>query len=161
MDSTQPTLAPNQCYDRHGGTSAAAPLAAGIFALVMQARPDLSWRDLQYLAMDTAVPVEDKDADWQKTAIGKQFSHTFGYGKIDSSCPSREGQGLGQGQAADLVFLSLAAREAIHSPAGVGPGQHVRSHKGDAGTGECCAVRACHSHHERAAHSTGRLGVST
>ena len=50
----------------------------------MQARPDLSWRDLQYLAMDTAVPVEDKDADWQKTAIGKQFSHTFGYGKIDS-----------------------------------------------------------------------------
>lgn len=74
----------NSCYNGHGGTSAAAPLAAGIFALVMQVRPDLTWRDLQYLAMDTAVPVDDGEAEWQETAIGKQFSHTFGYGKIDS-----------------------------------------------------------------------------
>lgn len=75
----------NNCYDKHGGTSAAAPLAAGIFALVLQVRPDLSWRDMQYLAMDTAVPVnlEDK-SDWQDTAIGKKYSHTFAYGKLDS-----------------------------------------------------------------------------
>ncbi|KAG6058548.1 hypothetical protein E4U17_007920 [Claviceps sp. LM77 group G4] len=74
----------NKCATGHGGTSAAAPLAAGIFALVLQVRPDLGWRDMQYLAMDTAQPVADAHADWQKTAIGKQFSHTFGYGKIDS-----------------------------------------------------------------------------
>lgn len=75
----------NNCYSNHGGTSAAAPLAAGIFALVLQVRPDLSWRDMQYLAMDTAVPVnlEDK-SDWQDTAIGKKYSHTFAYGKLDS-----------------------------------------------------------------------------
>ncbi|PNP50451.1 hypothetical protein THARTR1_08833 [Trichoderma harzianum] len=75
----------NACYGMHGGTSAAAPLAAGIFALVMQVRPDLTWRDLQYLAMDTAVKLDDQtDAEWQQTAVGRQFSHTFGYGKIDS-----------------------------------------------------------------------------
>lgn len=74
----------NKCYGNHGGTSAAAPLAAGIFALVLQIRPDLTWRDIQYLAMDTAVPVDDPEANWQETSIGKQFSHTFGYGKIDS-----------------------------------------------------------------------------
>ncbi|KAK4218248.1 peptidase S8/S53 domain-containing protein [Rhypophila decipiens] len=75
----------NSCYSNHGGTSAAAPLAAGIFALVLDVRPDLTWRDMQYLAMDTAVPVnlEDK-SDWQKTAIGKMYSHTFAYGKVDS-----------------------------------------------------------------------------
>jgi subtilisin family serine protease len=28
----------NVCTDRHGGTSAAAPIAAGIFALVLEAR---------------------------------------------------------------------------------------------------------------------------
>ncbi|UNI23027.1 Kexin [Purpureocillium takamizusanense] len=74
----------NKCATGHGGTSAAAPLAAGIFALVLQVRPDLSWRDLQYLAMDTTRPVADTNAAWQRTAIGKQYSHIFGYGKIDS-----------------------------------------------------------------------------
>ncbi|CAM1504605.1 Fc.00g021960.m01.CDS01 [Cosmosporella sp. VM-42] len=74
----------DSCYKGHGGTSAAAPLAAGIFALVMQVRPDLTWRDMQYLAMDTAVPIDDGEAEWQKTVAGRSFSHTFGYGKIDS-----------------------------------------------------------------------------
>ncbi|KPA42074.1 protease kex1 [Fusarium langsethiae] len=74
----------NSCYKAHGGTSAAAPLAAGIFALVLQVRPDLTWRDLQYLAMDTALPIEGDEANQQNTTIGKKFSHTFGYGKIDS-----------------------------------------------------------------------------
>lgn len=39
---------------------------------------------MQYLAMDTAVPVNLDSGDWQDTTIGKKFSHTFGYGKIDS-----------------------------------------------------------------------------
>jgi kexin len=51
----------------------------------LEIRPDLTWRDMQWLVMDTAVPVnEDDKDDWQTTAIGKKFSHTFGYGKIDS-----------------------------------------------------------------------------
>ncbi|KAK4149963.1 peptidase S8/S53 domain-containing protein [Chaetomidium leptoderma] len=75
----------NACSNSHGGTSAAAPLAAGIFALALQVRPDLSWRDMQYLAMGTAVPINLDSGDWQDTTIGKKFSHTYGYGKIDSS----------------------------------------------------------------------------
>ena len=39
---------------------------------------------MQYLVMDTAVPIDDGEATWQTTTIGKSFSHTFGYGKIDS-----------------------------------------------------------------------------
>ncbi|KAI1338284.1 peptidase S8/S53 domain-containing protein [Xylariaceae sp. FL0016] len=74
----------NQCYNGHGGTSAAAPLAAGIFALALELRPDLTWRDMQYIALNSAVPVDLDTGEWQATTIGKQFSHTFGYGKIDS-----------------------------------------------------------------------------
>ncbi|ROW14722.1 hypothetical protein VPNG_03705 [Cytospora leucostoma] len=74
----------NSCTSAHGGTSAAAPLAAGIFALVLQIRPDISWRDMQYLAMETAVIINENDGSWETTAIGKKFSHTFGYGKIDA-----------------------------------------------------------------------------
>ena len=71
------------CYSQHGGTSAAAPLAAGIFALVLSIRPDLNWRDFQYLCVDTAVPVNPVE-EWATTYIGKQYSHTYGYGKLDS-----------------------------------------------------------------------------
>ena len=73
----------NQCYTNHGGTSAAAPLGAGILALVLSERPDLHWRDLQYLVMETAVPVNE-DEDWQPTYIGKKYSHTYAYGKMDA-----------------------------------------------------------------------------
>ncbi|KAI1324767.1 peptidase S8/S53 domain-containing protein [Xylariaceae sp. FL0255] len=72
------------CTNQHGGTSAAAPLAAGIFALALEIRPDLSWRDMQYIALESAVPVDLDTGEWQTTTLGKKFSHTFGYGKIDS-----------------------------------------------------------------------------
>ncbi|KAK9326427.1 peptidase S8/S53 domain-containing protein [Lipomyces orientalis] len=72
------------CADNHGGTSAAAPLAAGIFSLVLSIRPDLSWRDMQYLALQSAVKVDNTDALWQKTANGRDFSHRYGYGKLDT-----------------------------------------------------------------------------
>ncbi|KAG9294682.1 hypothetical protein G9A89_008161 [Geosiphon pyriformis] len=72
------------CSDTHGGTSAAAPIAAGIFALVLEIRPDLTWRDMQYLALMSAVPFDLGDDDWAMTAAGRYFSHKFGYGKLDA-----------------------------------------------------------------------------
>jgi len=77
-------VGPNKCYTGHGGTSAAAPLAAGIFALVLQARPDLTWRDMQYIVLNSAVPVDEEHGEWAPTAMGKKFSHTYGYGKVDT-----------------------------------------------------------------------------
>jgi kexin len=73
----------NTCTDIHGGTSAAAPLAAGIVALMLEARPDLTWRDVQAILMETAIRIDSAD-DWETTAVGRKFSHTFGYGKIDT-----------------------------------------------------------------------------
>lgn len=73
-----------KCTDKHGGTSAAAPIAAGVFALALQVRPELTWRDLQYLCVNTAVQVNPGDPSWQQTAIGGYYSHDFGYGKLDA-----------------------------------------------------------------------------
>ena len=73
----------NKCYSNHGGTSAAAPLGAGVFALALSARPELTWRDVQNLCVLTAVPI-NVDDEWQKTSIGMMYSHVFGYGKIDA-----------------------------------------------------------------------------
>jgi kexin len=74
----------DKCNTGHGGTSAAGPLMVGTAALALSVRPDLSWRDLQWLCVLTAIPVHEDDGDWQETAIGKKFSHMYGYGKIDA-----------------------------------------------------------------------------
>lgn len=73
----------NKCTSQHGGTSAAGPIGVGVFALLLQARPDLSWRDVQWLSVLTAVPF-DTPSDWTKTSLDRMYSHQFGYGKLDA-----------------------------------------------------------------------------
>ncbi|XP_054651117.1 proprotein convertase subtilisin/kexin type 7 isoform X3 [Dunckerocampus dactyliophorus] len=45
------------CTEGHTGTSAAAPLAAGMVALMLQVRPCLSWRDIQHIITFTATKI--------------------------------------------------------------------------------------------------------
>lgn len=73
----------NKCYSNHGGTSAAAPLGAGIIALGFSARPELTWRDVQNILVLTSVPINEDD-EWQTTSIDRKYSHVFGYGKLDA-----------------------------------------------------------------------------
>jgi kexin len=74
----------DKCNTGHGGTSAAGPLVVGTVALALSVRPDLTWRDLQWLCVMTAIPVNEEDGEYQNTFIGKRFSHQYGYGKIDA-----------------------------------------------------------------------------
>ncbi|KAI6861264.1 hypothetical protein KC323_g5924 [Hortaea werneckii] len=74
----------DNCYSNHGGTSAAGPLVAGIYALMLEVNPALTWRDIQWLTVLTAVKI-DQPAEWvMNEAVGKEFSHQFGYGKADA-----------------------------------------------------------------------------
>ncbi len=42
-----------ECTKTFGGTSSAAPLAAGIFALMLEKRPDLGWRDVRHVVVQS------------------------------------------------------------------------------------------------------------
>ncbi|VEL12654.1 unnamed protein product [Protopolystoma xenopodis] len=66
------------CTDKHSGTSASAPLAAGICALVLSANQNLTWRDMQYLVVYTARPDGLYLADWKLNGVGRRVSHAFG-----------------------------------------------------------------------------------
>lgn len=74
----------NKCLSTHGGTSAAAPLAAGMYALALEANPNLTWRDLQWVSALSTIPVNEDDGHYQKTAMERLYSHKYGYGKIDA-----------------------------------------------------------------------------
>lgn len=47
------------------------------------ARPEITWRDAQHILVQTAVPFNLNDPSWIKTASGRPYSHTFGYGRVD------------------------------------------------------------------------------
>ena len=74
------------CTSSHTGTSASAPLAAGICALALQANRELSWRDMQHIVIQTANPDPLQHEDgWSVNGIGRRFSHKFGYGLMDAN----------------------------------------------------------------------------
>ncbi|KAK3107542.1 hypothetical protein FSP39_016971 [Pinctada imbricata] len=68
------------CTVSHTGTSAAAPIAAGMIALMLQVRPCLTWRDVQYLIAMTAQKVDIDEAHWQRNGAGLYHSHKHGFG---------------------------------------------------------------------------------
>ena len=73
------------CTSSHTGTSASAPLAAGVAALALEARPGLSWRDLQYLILLSSDPRPlQAESGWQSNSLGRLVSHKFGYGLLDA-----------------------------------------------------------------------------
>ncbi|XP_058061771.1 furin-like protease 2 [Anopheles bellator] len=73
------------CTVEHTGTSASAPLAAGIAALALEANPSLTWRDMQYLVVLTSrsEPLE-KEPGWILNGVKRKVSHKFGYGLMDA-----------------------------------------------------------------------------
>ncbi|MGH0145279.1 UNVERIFIED_CONTAM: hypothetical protein FKN15_014255, partial [Acipenser sinensis] len=74
------------CTLRHSGTSAAAPEAAGVFALALEANPNLTWRDMQHLAVLTSKrnQLHDEVHQWRRNGVGLEFNHLFGYGVLDA-----------------------------------------------------------------------------
>ncbi|XP_034484342.1 furin-like protease 1 isoform X1 [Drosophila innubila] len=75
----------HSCTVSHTGTSASAPLAAGIAALVLQSNQNLTWRDLQHIVVRTAKPANLRDSTWSRNGVGRRVSHSFGYGLMDAA----------------------------------------------------------------------------
>lgn len=78
-----------------GGTSAAAPAAAGAIAILLGVNPDLTWRDIKHILAATARPIDPGRAEvraafngapyvaqhaWRTNAAGYTFHNWYGFG---------------------------------------------------------------------------------
>jgi subtilisin family serine protease len=68
-----------------GGTSSAAPLVAGVAALMLEANPALGWRDVKHVLARTAVKNDPTDAGWTTNAAGRHHNDKYGFGRIDAA----------------------------------------------------------------------------
>jgi kexin len=67
-----------------GGTSSATPLASGIISLMLQANPDLTWRDVRLILAKNAEKNDLSDVDWTTNGAGYHINHKYGFGRIDA-----------------------------------------------------------------------------
>lgn len=79
----------HSCTSTHTGTSASAPLAAGICALALEANKKLTWRDMQHIVVRTARKANLHAKDWNVNGVGRNVSHSFGYGLMDAGAMVR------------------------------------------------------------------------
>ncbi|XP_078421650.1 neuroendocrine convertase 1 [Cetorhinus maximus] len=75
----------NDCTETHTGTSASAPLAAGIIALALEENPNLTWRELQHLIVWTSEydPLAN-NLGWKKNGAGLMVNSRFGFGLLNA-----------------------------------------------------------------------------
>lgn len=85
------------------GTSSATPVTAGVVALILQANPDLSWRDVKHILAMTSdkidfdpltntlphpygvvLPGHVYDEKWIMNAAGLLYSNWYGFGRVNA-----------------------------------------------------------------------------
>uniref|UniRef100_A0A9J8AQS0 Proprotein convertase subtilisin/kexin type 5a n=1 Tax=Cyprinus carpio carpio TaxID=630221 RepID=A0A9J8AQS0_CYPCA len=81
-----------RCTDEHSGTSASAPMAAGIIALTLEANPALTWRDVQHIVVKTSRRGHLSASDWQSNGAGYDVSHLYGFGLMDAEAMVKEAE---------------------------------------------------------------------
>lgn len=75
----------DDCTNGFGGTSSAAPTVAGVVALMLQANPNLTWRDVQAILIQSAFKNDPADAEWQTNDAGYPISHKYGFGRVNAA----------------------------------------------------------------------------
>lgn len=86
---------------RFGGTSSAAPLAAGVAALVISANPDLNAGEVRQILKETADKIEDRQPDpvlglTHGTYDNQGHSLWFGFGRVNAAKAVKRARELSQ-----------------------------------------------------------------
>lgn len=62
--STPGELSDANYTETFAGTSAATPIAAGVIALILEANPNLGWRDVKEILLRSSTKIQPTDPDW-------------------------------------------------------------------------------------------------
>lgn len=68
------------CTEGGEGTSYATPAVAGVAALMLEANPDLGWRDVQAILASTAQKTDTEKGVWTTNQAGISHSPYYGFG---------------------------------------------------------------------------------
>ncbi|WP_395752709.1 S8 family serine peptidase [Prosthecobacter sp.] len=84
IDPDFPDFADTNYTNTFGGTSSATPAAAGVVALMLQANPNLTTRDVQEILVRSATQNDRYDGDWVTNGAGFHFNIKYGAGLVNA-----------------------------------------------------------------------------
>ena len=124
--------APNAaCNYRNGmnGTSSATPVTVGTIALILEANPALTWRDVKHILASTARQIDAARAAvnialtggiyvaepaWLTNAAGFKFHNWYGFGLVDASAAVNLARTYPLGQLGTFANTGLISSGAIN-----------------------------------------------
>ena len=113
-----------------GGTSAAAPIVSGVAALLRQANPELTWRDLKLILAASARKNDAANPGWAEgarkygadsDADRYHFNHEYGFGVVDAKAAVDLARGWTNVPTLESVSASSEAAVTIPPPSGSAP----------------------------------------
>jgi subtilisin-like proprotein convertase family protein len=93
---------PGDFTESFNGTSAAAPMVSGVVALMLEANPQLGYRDVQEILAYSARQTTPASDGWQTNGAhdfnggGLHVSHQFGFGLVDAHAAVRLAETWGE-----------------------------------------------------------------
>lgn len=115
----------NNEYVSFSGTSSAAPMVSGVIAMMLQANPQLSWRDVRLILARTARRVDPQHPGWRQSG-SLAFNHLYGFGLVDAHAAvmaARSWQSVGGSEQVKQCGPFVAtAKPASRVPAVAGEG---------------------------------------
>jgi subtilisin-like proprotein convertase family protein len=89
------------------GTSFACPLVSGGVAVMLQANPELHWRDVQDILIRTSVKVDATDSGWTRNAAGLWHNIKYGFGMMDVAAAVQRAKAWGPADTTVHALLAL------------------------------------------------------
>ncbi len=65
------------------GTSFASPVVAGACALILDANPSLTWRDVKHVLAHSCTKNDENDESWQTNSADMHFNPKYGFGRLN------------------------------------------------------------------------------
>lgn len=73
------------CTENLVGSGASAPIVAGVVALMLEAKSDLTSDEVRQILMNSARKIDKEDSSWTTNSAGVTHSTRYGFGYIDAA----------------------------------------------------------------------------
>ena len=112
-------------FSSFNGTSASTPTVAGVVALILEANPNLTWRDVKHILVTTSDKIDVNRTtslagvsqyDWITNAAGHEHHNWYGFGKINASAAVSAAKSYSAnslGQFINTGYLEVSPNSAI------------------------------------------------